>query len=643
MIYKFILFYFTLSIHLFAYSSFDISNLANNTNLINYTYCIEDSNRSLNFENILLDNNLQSLEKSNIGYTQSSYWCVVKLKNSSQDKKSIILYNLRSGMDYIDVHVDKKNSIKKFNLGDMRPLKNRSLPSVFSNILVNLEADEEILIFSHLSNVGPLELTWSIQDVAAFISFDKMDSALTFLYNGFLLSMMIYMFFMFLLFKDKLYIIYSLYILTAIITNAALQGSMHYLLNEHFDYFSMTLFNWNIVHVNLALLWLFIFYFFNLNRGEKYYRIVIFMIGYNLLISLFYSFAYIDTSVLQFSNVIAITALIESIFMFVLSSDMFLKRKHGSGYFLIAHVLYIIVVIKYIFMLIGSTEFNILNRHLLELAVFFMITFMSISLISRLKGIEKENKIIKKQLDNNRQYLMIGTTISYISHQWKQPLSILSAQVLNLLFIIDKNPDTPISNVKNKILKLESRILYLNDTLISIKKLFTSETTNNANFKILDCIKNIKEDLSIPLTESNIVFSFSIDDKETLYGNENLFLHAISNIIQNSIEAFNSTTPMPFIKITSKTHTNHTLSITIEDNAGGIKISPIKSIFESNITNKTFGTGIGLSLSKNILESNFNASIEVENSKDGALFKITNLRAKSDIAHTAHSKTLNIS
>ncbi len=63
--------------------------------------------------------------------------------------------------------------------------------------------------------------------------------------------------------------------------------------------------------------------------------------------------------------------------------------------------------------------------------------------------------------------------------------------------------------------------------------------------------------------------------------------------------------------------------IMVEDNGGGIDEKIIDRIFEANFTTKQkTGTGIGLYMSKTIIEENFNGKLYVENSDNGALFTI---------------------
>ena len=67
---------------------------------------------------------------------------------------------------------------------------------------------------------------------------------------------------------------------------------------------------------------------------------------------------------------------------------------------------------------------------------------------------------------------------------------------------------------------------------------------------------------------------------------------------------------------------NAEVIISLEDNAGGIKAKNLKKIFEPYFSTKEEGTGIGLYLSKMIIEESFAGKILVENKKEGVLFSL---------------------
>ena len=98
-------------------------------------------------------------------------------------------------------------------------------------------------------------------------------------------------------------------------------------------------------------------------------------------------------------------------------------------------------------------------------------------------------------------------------------------------------------------------------------------------------------------------------------------LHQITlEIISNSIDALkNKNNPKIRINIFSN---NAEVIISLEDNASGIKPKNLKKIFEPYFSTKEEGTGIGLYLSKMIIEESFSGKILVENQKEGVLFSL---------------------
>ena len=91
-------------------------------------------------------------------------------------------------------------------------------------------------------------------------------------------------------------------------------------------------------------------------------------------------------------------------------------------------------------------------------------------------------------------------------------------------------------------------------------------------------------------------------------------------IISNSIDALkNKNNPKIRINIFSN---NAEVIISLEDNASGIKPKNLKKIFEPYFSTKEEGTGIGLYLSKMIIEESFSGKILVENQKEGVLFSL---------------------
>jgi signal transduction histidine kinase len=114
------------------------------------------------------------------------------------------------------------------------------------------------------------------------------------------------------------------------------------------------------------------------------------------------------------------------------------------------------------------------------------------------------------------------------------------------------------------------------------------------------------------------------EEKIDVFGFPNEFSQVILNIISNAKDALiGNKIENPMIKIETKVEDDYAY-ISIKDNALGIKDEIIHKIFEPYFTTKdeVQGTGIGLYMSKIIIEKNMNGKIYLENTNEGANFII---------------------
>ena len=105
-----------------------------------------------------------------------------------------------------------------------------------------------------------------------------------------------------------------------------------------------------------------------------------------------------------------------------------------------------------------------------------------------------------------------------------------------------------------------------------------------------------------------------------IFGVKSEFTQVIISIVSNAIDVLKNIEE-PKIKILVSSNSAEVM-ISILDNGGGIKNKNIKKVFEPYFSTKEKGTGIGLYLSKMIIEESFLGKISVENQKEGALFSL---------------------
>ena len=227
----------------------------------------------------------------------------------------------------------------------------------------------------------------------------------------------------------------------------------------------------------------------------------------------------------------------------------------------------------------------------------------------------KEEKLKDKVLQEQSKFAALGEMIAIIAHQWRQPLAQLN---FNNIFLKKKVED---KEIKKELEDNENIIHFMSDTITNFEDFY--KKSDNTTFNPIVSIEQVFKivDSIIKLREIKVIKE--INSKIFIYGNSNSLAHVILSIIQNSLDAIKlREIKNPFIKITLQDSQKH-IVLSIEDNAGGIKEEPISKIFQPFISKKKIpSTGIGLYMSKLIIEDKFGGYIEAKNSDVGAKFTI---------------------
>jgi signal transduction histidine kinase len=159
----------------------------------------------------------------------------------------------------------------------------------------------------------------------------------------------------------------------------------------------------------------------------------------------------------------------------------------------------------------------------------------------------------------------------------------------------------------------------MSNTIDDFRNFFTIDK-KPIRFSINESIKNVLNLTEAQLKKQNIKISLNEYQDFEINGYKSEFEHVIMNFISNSkYELEEKKIENPEIIINIKEY-----ELEFEDNAGGIPKDLITRIFEPYFTSKDQGkgTGMGLYMSKMIIEDNMKGSIEVKNTQKGAKFII---------------------
>lgn len=257
--------------------------------------------------------------------------------------------------------------------------------------------------------------------------------------------------------------------------------------------------------------------------------------------------------------------------------------------------------------------------------------------LNRLKNVMNEmidnlESKIQEEINNrtNQEKLLVqqsklaamGNMLGNIAHQWRQPISEINAILMEVETIARYDTlktETLLKNISTCYNVTE----HMSSTISDFQNFF-KPSKDKKYFNVHETCLSAITIINASLKHYHIDINFNINDDGQVFGYPREFAHAILNILSNSKDALvERKIKEPQITLSIKTGKNFTI-IRIEDNAGGIKQKDIDTIFEPYFTTKhaSKGTGIGLYMTKMIIENNMNGIVHVENSEIGALFTI---------------------
>ena len=239
--------------------------------------------------------------------------------------------------------------------------------------------------------------------------------------------------------------------------------------------------------------------------------------------------------------------------------------------------------------------------------------------------IKEEINTRKKQeqlLIQQSKLAEMGEMISMIAHQWRQPLSALSTlfQNVHLRYSLNKLN----KEYLDKQLLLSNALTGKMSKTIDDFRNFFQPNKEKVEFSIQTAIKQTIFLIDDSFKSNSIKINNTDSQDILIYGFESELSQVLLNIITNSKDAFLETKiNKPNININTKIKDN-SVQIFISDNAGGIEEEILDRIFEPYFSTKESynGTGLGLYMSKMIIEQNMHGKLSVQNIKNGVEFSI---------------------
>jgi signal transduction histidine kinase len=285
-------------------------------------------------------------------------------------------------------------------------------------------------------------------------------------------------------------------------------------------------------------------------------------------------------------------------------------------------IFYIISWISlFIFVFLSETSFSDYNQlYLLNIGIPLESLLFSFALGFKIKQIELERQKNETILINQSKLASMGEMIGNIAHQWRQPLTHLSYIIMNLKAAYE-NDKLDKDYLEKKTEEANEQINFMSHTIEDFRNFF-NVSKRKEKFSLVSSINESVSLLKESFKALDIKLQLNYNSDITIHSYKGEFSQVIFNLLNNAKDEFirkQINSPKILIELIKK---NKNIIIKISDNATGINENIIKKVFEPYFTTKDKGLGIGLYMSKIIIEKNMDGRLEVKNIDDGAEFSI---------------------
>jgi len=240
----------------------------------------------------------------------------------------------------------------------------------------------------------------------------------------------------------------------------------------------------------------------------------------------------------------------------------------------------------------------------------------------------KKEITLNEEKDNMLNLLhtqaQLGSILEMILHQWRQPISAITSTLSSVQVYKEAGiltDDLLDENIEN----ILSYTDHINTTIEDFRDLFKSNDKHK-DITIDDLINKSLTVIKPIIKENQVTVNVDIDVNQAISIPVSLMMQVILNILKNALDVLeykNIQNPTITIKA-YQIKTNHIITIT--DNGGGIPQEILPKIFDKNFTTKQKkdGTGIGLHMSRSIMETKVFGKLDVQNiDNDKVTFTIT--------------------
>jgi two-component system, sensor histidine kinase LadS len=578
----------------------------------------KDSSSSID-EIIKNKDKFEKTNNSSIGIKKYIVWTYSSIINNTKEKEKLVFVNPRAGIDFIDIYIFKDEILfKNYKLGDMNPLENRDYQDRKSNFTLEINPNEKYEIFFKYKSFGSIDINWDIYSLDKYSNLVKKESLKHGIILGIVSMTLLGITYLIIYFPTIPTYLYFFILLGSISTQFSVAGIFFEMgLSSYLN----TIISWSFGNVAAAMVGIFPIYYFNLKKLMPKTTIILSLLSLGLLI-LSFSFLFypLKNELLYFAPIANIIFFVISLILIFISFILMKKNIDGWKIYTLGNGVFLSAIIYFILGLLGIVSTNSLFYLSLGIGTFFNIICLGFLIFSNLVKIKKQKEQAIVIINEYSKLSSVGQSMINLSHQWKEPLNHIY-YAMNNIYAAREFKDPDVDSITNESLKqIKETVSYMTNTGQNFLNLYEDKNyIEKVNLKT--SIESVLIIFRKQIDELNIELGLKLNNNIEFQTNKYLLANIFMAIIENAIKIFkNKKIKNPKLNINIQQIDNE-IEIIISDNGGGIKVTPINSIFEKDLTDSN-STGLGLFLVKNILSLKLNGTIDAKNKENGSIFTI---------------------
>lgn len=555
------------------------------------------------------------------GATESTIWIKFRLQNSNSYDMDKFLHVNMPFLDSVDLY-EIDESIKESKNGTKVPIKKRDIETYHILFKIALKANSQKEIYLKVSSkTAKFIVPTFYESESEILNFISNYSAFT---GGYLLIagvLFIYNLFIYLYLRDKVYLYYIIYIASFFTHQLFYTGYIN-------NYFHFQNYSYIVFLCAIAVTLTIIFFTKVILETKKNLKFLNLILNIYIAITLFEIVLLYTDTILEI-KLRSISTVFVGIIVFIVAIASIVRGVRGAKVFLGA---WSVLLITGVLQGLGTSKLlptNFFLSNVLQIGSMTEIILFSIILAYRVNILKEErikalNEVSQKDrlLNIQSKFATIGETLCNIEHQWRSPLSKIGAKVSELEVELDYNGVPDKKFLDNFAKESQSLIEYMSNTVSDFRNFYTP-TSKAKEFYLKDSISKALSLMKFFSEKYSIKIDLDMSINPKIYGYESEFSQVILNILSNAKDIFiEREIKNPTINIDVK-ESYKKIEIRIVDNARGIGKDIIDKIFDPFYSQKlSQSSGLGLYMSKVIIEERMRGELQVKNIVGGTEFKI---------------------